>query len=393
MHYPTIAEAIRGVRGMYLSNDTSYDSVGVRGFSHLGDYGNRVLILIDGHPANDNYIFSSYVGFDGRTDIDDIERIEIIRGPGSVLYGTSAFFGVINLITRSRDMPTHGEAKVDTVLGAGRGRVTGYWRFGKDAGAWMSVAAAHSAGRDFFFEEMRTGSNVPSNTNQNACAGGTPDYNGLPCDGNARGLDAVQLVHAERALVDQGLHGPVVPHHAKEVPARGRVLHDVPRPEHELHRHARLRRSALRAEARRQSVQLFTRAHVDMYNFDDYLGYPSRRARRHGRRGGLVSRALGRRRSACPVHERQAPSDGRRHGHLRLPDAAARRERRLAGALRQQRQPRSKRSVRRRRRLRERRHPSGEGAQDLGGRALRLLLVGRQPAVHRSRSTRASRSS
>src|SRR5262249_8395041 len=133
---------------------------------------------------------SSYVGFDGRTDIDDIERIEVILGPGSVLYGTSAFFGVINLITRSRDMPTHGEVKVDTALGAGRGRATAYLRFGKDAAAWMSVAAAPGAGRDFFFEEMRTGSNIPSNLSQNACAGGTPDYYGLPCDGQAKGLDS-----------------------------------------------------------------------------------------------------------------------------------------------------------------------------------------------------------
>ena len=114
MGYPTIAEAVRGVRGLYLSDDRSYSTIGVRGFSRPGDYGNRVLVLLDGQPMNDNYIWSSYVGTDGRLDIDDIERIEVVRGPGSVLYGSSAFFGVINLVTRPRTQPTHAEASVGT---------------------------------------------------------------------------------------------------------------------------------------------------------------------------------------------------------------------------------------------------------------------------------------
>ena len=274
MHYPTIAEAVRGVRGMYLSNDSSYDSIGVRGFSHLGDYGNRVLIMVDGHPTNDNYIFSSYVGFDGRVDIDDIERIEVIRGPGSVLYGTSAFFGVINLITRSHDMPTHLEAKVDTVLGAGRGRVTGYWRLGKDAGAWMSVAAAHSAGRDFFFEEFRTGSNIPSNVNQNACAGGTPDYYGLPCDGQARGLDSMNAFTLNGRLWIKDFTVQWFFTTRKHFLAGGEYYTTFKDP------NTNFTDTRGFVEARYepklgQSVQLFTRAHVDMYNFDDYLGYPS----------------------------------------------------------------------------------------------------------------------
>src|SRR5205814_10594337 len=112
MAYPTIAEAVRGIRGIYVSDDRSYVTIGVRGFSRPGDYGNRILVLLDGQPMNDNYVSSSYVGYDGRVDIDDIERIEIVRGPGSVLYGTSAFFGVINLVTRSRAGATHGEAAV-----------------------------------------------------------------------------------------------------------------------------------------------------------------------------------------------------------------------------------------------------------------------------------------
>src|SRR5258705_1408560 len=99
MGYPTIAEALRGVRGVYVSDDRSYAAVGFRGLGRLGNYGNRVLVLLDGQPTNDNWIGSSFVGFDARTDLQDVERIEVVRGPGSVLYGTNAFSGVINLVT------------------------------------------------------------------------------------------------------------------------------------------------------------------------------------------------------------------------------------------------------------------------------------------------------
>jgi outer membrane receptor for ferrienterochelin and colicin len=155
MGYPTIADALRGVRGAYVTDDRHYAQVGFRGFSNLGDYGNRVLVLVDGHPINDNYVGSSYVGFDARTDLEDVERIEVVRGPGSVLYGTGAFFGVINLVTRSRGMPTRVDASVSTVdHGVTRARTSAYVRLGPDSGAWISFAAARGFGRDFFFPEL-----------------------------------------------------------------------------------------------------------------------------------------------------------------------------------------------------------------------------------------------
>ena len=123
MGYPTIAEALRGVRGVYVSDDRSYPTVGFRGFGRLGDYGNRVLVLLDGQPTNDNWLGSSYVGYDARTDLEDIERIEVVRGPGSVLYGTNAFSGVINLVTRGAEGKSSGEVGVGTSdYGVGRAR-------------------------------------------------------------------------------------------------------------------------------------------------------------------------------------------------------------------------------------------------------------------------------
>jgi outer membrane receptor for ferrienterochelin and colicins len=105
MAYPTLFEALRGTRGVFLSDDTTYDALGFRGYGPPGSYGNKVLVLLDGHSTNDDWIGSSYVGFDNRADLDDIDRIEIVRGPGSVLYGTGAFAGVINVVTRPKDSP------------------------------------------------------------------------------------------------------------------------------------------------------------------------------------------------------------------------------------------------------------------------------------------------
>src|SRR6185295_18303752 len=112
MRYPTVATAVRGVRGVFVSDDRGYKSLGFRGFGRPGDYGNRVLILVDGHPTNDNWLWSSYVGYDLRTDIEDIDRIEVVRGPGSVLYGTGAFSGVVNLVTDARGTPEGREVGV-----------------------------------------------------------------------------------------------------------------------------------------------------------------------------------------------------------------------------------------------------------------------------------------
>jgi len=155
MAYPTIAEAIRGVRGIYLSNDDTYVSTGVRGFSRPGDYGNRILVLLDGHPTNDDWVGSSYVGFDARVDLDDVERIEVIRGAGSVIYGNGAFFGVINLVTRPKDEPTHGELGVSTALGAGRARATAVWHASNDAGVWLSLSGAKSPGIESLLPGVR----------------------------------------------------------------------------------------------------------------------------------------------------------------------------------------------------------------------------------------------
>lgn len=99
--YRTLGDIIRSVRSFDVTYDRAYSYTGVRGFTSLGDYGSRTLLLIDGHRMNDPIFDTAAVGTEGLLDVDLIERVEFIRGPGSAIYGSNAFFGVINVVTRS----------------------------------------------------------------------------------------------------------------------------------------------------------------------------------------------------------------------------------------------------------------------------------------------------
>jgi outer membrane receptor for ferrienterochelin and colicins len=103
--YRTLAEVLRSVPGFFVDYDRNYSYAGVRGFSRPGDYSSGLLLLIDGHRTNDNVYDSPNFGTEFILDVDLIKRVEVIRGPASVLYGSNAFFGVINIITkRGRDI-------------------------------------------------------------------------------------------------------------------------------------------------------------------------------------------------------------------------------------------------------------------------------------------------
>lgn len=96
----TLVDVLRSVRGLYVSDDRNYTYLGIRGFHRPNDYNTRVLVLIDGHRMNDNIFDSGTIGREGAIDVELIERVEVIRGPSSSIYGSSAFLGVINVVTK-----------------------------------------------------------------------------------------------------------------------------------------------------------------------------------------------------------------------------------------------------------------------------------------------------
>lgn len=89
----TLLDVLKSLPGVETSKDVS-------GFDHVAFRGMRndvqVLLLVDGHRWNNFYHGMPYWAIPA----DLIERVEVIRGPGSALYGTSAFMGVINVVTR-----------------------------------------------------------------------------------------------------------------------------------------------------------------------------------------------------------------------------------------------------------------------------------------------------
>lgn len=98
-----LSEALVSVRGFEISSATDYRYLGVRGFSQPGDYNSRILLLIDGIPANDGIYDQALIGPEFPVDMNLIERIEVVPGPGSALYGGNAYLAVVNVITRKSD--------------------------------------------------------------------------------------------------------------------------------------------------------------------------------------------------------------------------------------------------------------------------------------------------
>jgi len=150
--YQTVVEALQGLRGLYSTNDLAYEYLGVRGFGRLGDYGNRVLVTLDGHRMNDNLFGSSQVGTDFMGDLEDVTRIEVVRGPGSALYGSNAVFGVVNVVTKGADDEITNHAMISASENQLRGRVSGGMSK-DDRGFFISATGLYGHRRQFFFDE------------------------------------------------------------------------------------------------------------------------------------------------------------------------------------------------------------------------------------------------
>lgn len=126
--YRTVGQALAGVAGFYLTDDRGYTvTTGVRGLGVPGASNLRVLFLLNGLPVVDKYwtAFNSEITPDM---LDAIDRIEVVKGPGSTLYGSNALIAIINIITR-KGADVNG-ATVSAEVGAnpsGRGVFT----FGK----------------------------------------------------------------------------------------------------------------------------------------------------------------------------------------------------------------------------------------------------------------------
>ena len=154
----TLADVLRNVRGLFVTYDRNYSYLGIRGFSNLGDYNSRVLLLIDGHRTNDNIYDGTYIGTEFPLDVALIDRVEIVRGPSSSLYGTSAFLTVINVVTKDPGEVDGFEAEgIVGTLGSRGGRVTFGHRTDRGLGVIVSATGHYSDQmKHLYFPEFDT---------------------------------------------------------------------------------------------------------------------------------------------------------------------------------------------------------------------------------------------
>jgi outer membrane receptor for ferrienterochelin and colicins len=110
--YAKVAELLRHVVGLYVIDDHIIPNVSVRGVSGgLRSESGLIKVMIDGRPVAFRVTAGNWLGPE-LVPLSAVERVEIIRGPGSALYGADAFLGVINVVTRRPGKMNGGEFAV-----------------------------------------------------------------------------------------------------------------------------------------------------------------------------------------------------------------------------------------------------------------------------------------
>jgi iron complex outermembrane receptor protein len=150
----TLNEALASLPGIHPTYDYQYEYLGTRGLGLPGDFNSRILITINGNRINDATYDQGPTGRDFPLDIDLIERIEFIPGPGSAVYGQNAMLGVVNIVTRKGADVQGAElsASYQTTEIMPQERVTVGKQFANGTDALLSFSGLQSRGADRFFE-------------------------------------------------------------------------------------------------------------------------------------------------------------------------------------------------------------------------------------------------
>lgn len=134
----TIADVLRNVAGLQIrETSVSSHAVGVRGFADA----QHVLITLNGSSAYLHHVNHTYLDLIP-VALEEIERIEVVKGPGGVFYGGSAFSGVINIVTKT---PKQLEGTQVHFTGGNYHTLRGSLLHGESYKSWE-----YSVGADFF---------------------------------------------------------------------------------------------------------------------------------------------------------------------------------------------------------------------------------------------------
>ncbi len=113
--WQNLEEIFQNIPGMYIINDYLWfgsDNFGVRGFFTAGAFGNLV-VLVNGVIQKEDW-YNSFPLSKINVPVEAIDKIEIIRGPMSMLYGSNSLLGSINIITNKKSKQKHASIKVGT---------------------------------------------------------------------------------------------------------------------------------------------------------------------------------------------------------------------------------------------------------------------------------------
>lgn len=180
----------------------------LRGVSDIRQ-GGRLLIMVDGTPIN-GVMHGSAVFYGATYNLDQVERIEVIRGPGSALYGRNAFSGVVNIITKKATSNNQFE------LGTSYGSFNTfdihsfYGLKRKNLNAFLSAKYYTTDGTSSTFENGMGGKSVYNMTHDNLYLNANAEYKNFQftasythiADGTSPGLSVLLDMDTVNILTD-----------------------------------------------------------------------------------------------------------------------------------------------------------------------------------------------
>lgn len=151
--YRTVFEALQSQPGFYDAS-SQWPGIGMQGIALPGDFNSRGLLLINGMPMYEPTYGNFFLE---QLDIASINRIEIVRGPGSALYGSGAVLGIVNLVTYNGRQRPGASAAVEAASHQGRKAYVSYGATtdgGQDV--FLSASTSATGGSDIYLREFDT---------------------------------------------------------------------------------------------------------------------------------------------------------------------------------------------------------------------------------------------
>jgi outer membrane receptor for ferrienterochelin and colicin len=144
--------------GVMTSNPLSQIDIGARGVMIPGDRGAHFLLLVDGHAVNEPLYGMARFDRGAGIALELVDRIEVIVGPGSVLYGSNAMFGVINVITkRAKDfkgLHVSAESEIGKSQRAAAGAGVSFSAFGAPGELTLAAEYYRQKGPTFSYDRQ-----------------------------------------------------------------------------------------------------------------------------------------------------------------------------------------------------------------------------------------------